>query len=56
MKYNNKLQNKRISDEKKIKLEYIKSENNLADSLTKYLNRPLLKKFSKMIFWQLREN
>jgi len=42
--------------EKEIKLEYIKSENNLADGLTKYLNGPLLNKFRRIMLWQLRGN
>ena len=45
-----------LVSEKKIKLEYIKSENNLADGLTKYLNGPLLKKFRKIMLCKLIGN
>jgi len=38
----------------KIKLEYVKSQNNIADGFTKYLNSTLMKNFRNNILNELK--
>jgi len=42
--------------ENKIKLKYIKSEDNIADGLTKYLSNSSIDKFRKLLLYEMKEN
>jgi len=43
-----------LINEKRIKLKYIRSENNLADGFTKYLNNILMNKFRNSLFVEMK--